>query len=174
MASGLSVPVGIKNGTDGGIKVAIDALTSMAAPHAFLGIDQDGCCAVHQTRGNRHGHIVLRGGKHGPNFEAEAIAATIAQLTDNHVSSKIMVDCSHGNSNKDHNRQPAVLASVVDQMVAGNRDIVAFMVESHLKAGKQSIAPRAELKHGVSITDACIDWETTEASIRQAADRLRG
>ena len=172
MASGLSMPVGIKNGTDGGVQVAINALKSMATPHAFLGIDQDGRCALHQTRGNRHGHVVLRGGSSGPNYDAASVAAATAELGQAGVSSKVMIDCSHGNSNKDHNRQPIVLADVIDQMAAGNDDVIGFMIESHLHAGNQPMAPKAELKYGVSITDACIDWETTDRILREAAARL--
>jgi 3-deoxy-7-phosphoheptulonate synthase len=172
MASGLSTPVGIKNGTDGGVQVAINALKSMATPHAFLGIDQDGRCALHQTRGNAYGHVVLRGGAKGPNYDAESVAAATEALAKASVSTKVMIDCSHGNSNKDHNRQPIVLDAVIDQIIAGNDNVVGFMIESHLNAGKQGMAPKAELQYGVSITDACIDWETTDRILRTAAKRL--
>jgi 3-deoxy-7-phosphoheptulonate synthase len=174
MASGLSMPVGIKNGTDGGRAVAINALLSVSQPHAFLGIDPEGRCALTNTRGNRHAHIVLRGGASAPNYDTVSIKATEEELQKAGLSKNIMVDCSHGNSQKDPARQPLVFADVVHQIVEGNRSIVGAMIESNLEWGNQPLAERAELRYGVSITDACIDWKTTEKALRDASARLAG
>ena len=174
MASGLSTPVGFKNGTDGSLGVAINALHSVAQPHHFLGINQNGQCAVFRTRGNRYGHVVLRGGNGKPNYGPAAVAACERELATNRLPGNIVIDCSHGNSNKDPSRQPQVANEVADQIAAGNRSIVGLMLESHLHAGNQQIPDDlSKLKYGVSVTDACIGWETTETLLRGLRDRLK-
>ncbi|MFL2502716.1 MAG: 3-deoxy-7-phosphoheptulonate synthase [Luminiphilus sp.] len=166
MASGLSSPVGFKNGTDGGLAVAVNALQSVANPHRFLGINSDGKVSVFQTSGNRYGHIVLRGGIHGPNYSAEHIACCEAALEAAKLHANIMVDCSHANSEKNPALQPAVAQNVGEQIVQGNQSIIGIMLESNLEAGNQAI-PRdlSALRYGVSVTDGCIDWATTESLI---------
>lgn len=173
MASGLSMPVGFKNGTDGNIQVAINAMKSALAPHSFLGIDPEGRISVFQTKGNPYSHVVLRGGDSQPNFDPASVAQCRKELEKAGLRQSIMVDCSHGNSNKDHNKQPGVFASVVDQVIAGNKSLVGMMVESNLFEGNQSIPKNlADLKYGVSVTDKCIDWPTTEKMILDAYRRL--
>jgi len=173
MASGLSMPVGFKNGTDGNIQVAINAMKSALAPHSFLGIDPEGRISVFQTKGNPYSHVVLRGGDNQPNFDPASVAQCRKELEKAGLRQSIMVDCSHGNSNKDHNKQPGVFASVVDQVIAGNKSLVGMMVESNLFEGNQSIPKNlADLKYGVSVTDKCIDWPTTERMILDAYRRL--
>ena len=173
MASGLSSAVGFKNGTDGSLDVAVNALQSVARPHRFLGIDSSGRVVVVHTRGNRYGHVVLRGGTRGPNHDAASVAACEDALERAGLPSNIMVDCSHANSAKDHNRQIPVALDVRDQIVAGNRSIIGIMLESFLEAGNQPIrAGRAGLRYGVSVTDACIDWVRTESLLRELAASL--
>lgn len=173
MASGLSMPVGFKNGTDGNIQVALNAMKSALAPHSFLGIDPEGRISVFKTKGNPYSHVVLRGGENQPNFDPSSVAQCQKELEKAGLRQKIMVDCSHGNSNKDHRRQPAVFASVIDQVVAGNKSLVGMMVESNLFEGNQAIPKNlTELKYGVSVTDKCIDWPTTEQMILDAHQRL--
>ena len=174
MASGLSTPLGFKNGTDGGLTVAINALHSSARPHHFLGINQDGQCAVFRTRGNRYGHIVLRGGNGRPNYDSVSIAVAEKELAAAKLPGNIVVDCSHGNSNKDPALQPLVAENCVNQIIEGNRSIVGLMLESHLHAGNQPIpADLSKLKYGVSVTDSCIDWATTEKLLRSAREKLK-
>jgi 3-deoxy-7-phosphoheptulonate synthase len=172
MASGLSMPVGFKNSTDGNLIIAINAMESAGHPHTFLGINQEGCTSIIHTEGNPDRHIILRGGRK-PNYDAESIAACEALLTKAGVPARIMVDCSHAQTGKDYTRQPDVLADLVDQIAAGNRSIMGFMIESNIGAGTQKLTGhRAELQYGVSITDACIDWNTTERCLTEAAARL--
>jgi len=174
MASGLSSPVGFKNGTDGGLTVATNALNSVARPHRFLGINSQGQVSVFTTRGNAYGHIVLRGGSHGPNYDSVHIKLCEDALEKAGVAHNIMVDCSHANSSKQPELQPLVVDNVANQILEGNDSIVGLMVESNLKAGKQAIpANLSELEYGVSVTDGCIDWDTTEASLRKLRDTLR-
>jgi 3-deoxy-7-phosphoheptulonate synthase len=173
MASGLSMPVGIKNGTDGSVQTAIDALKSVSKPHRFLGINQDGKSAKFSTRGNAYAHIVLRGGISGPNYDRANVAACAAALEKNGLRPKIVIDCSHANSNKDHRNQPLVLADGIGQIRDGQKAIVGFMIESHLNEGNQSIpADLSQLKYGVSVTDKCVDWATTEAMILETYGKL--
>jgi len=173
MASGLSTPVGFKNGTDGNILVAINAMKSSLNPHHFLGIDAAGRIAVFQTRGNPHCHVVLRGSDRGPNFDPKSLAECQKALHENKLPEKIMVDCSHGNSNKDHERQPGVFEACIEQVQAGNNALCGIMVESNLFAGNQKIPKDlSQLKYGVSVTDKCIDWETTERMILEGYSRL--
>jgi 3-deoxy-7-phosphoheptulonate synthase len=174
MASGLSTPVGFKNGTDGGLLVAINALLSVSKPHSFLGINQDGQVAVIRTKGNRYGHIVLRGGAKGPNYDSVTIALVEKELARNSLPANIVVDCSHANSNKDPTLQPLVMNDVLHQVVEGNQSIVGTMLESNINAGNQPIpADLSQLKYGVSVTDACIDWTSTEKLLRDARRKLK-
>lgn len=160
MASGLSMPVGFKNGTDGNLGIALNALQSAASPHTFIGINQRGEVALVQTAGNPDGHIILRGGSK-PNYDADSINAAVEQLTKLALPSAIVVDCSHGNSNKDHNRQGQVAEAVVAQRQLGNKAIIGLMLESHINAGRQNIVNGKAEHYGVSVTDACIDWQAT-------------
>ncbi|MEP6391110.1 MAG: 3-deoxy-7-phosphoheptulonate synthase [Halioglobus sp.] len=174
MASGLSSPVGFKNGTDGGLTVATNALNSVANPHRFLGINGQGQVSLFTTRGNPYGHIVLRGGSAGPNYDSVHIALCEQALDKASVPNNIMVDCSHANSSKKPELQPLVVENVANQILEGNQSIVGLMIESHLKAGNQSISENLEdLEYGVSITDGCIDWETTESCLRAMREKLR-
>jgi len=174
MASGLSTPVGFKNGTDGGLQVAVNALLSVSNPHSFLGIDQNGQVAVIRTKGNRYGHIVLRGGSKGPNYDSVTIALVEKELAKHKLPPNIVVDCSHANSNKDPSLQPLVLNDLAHQIIEGNQSIVGAMLESNINAGNQSIpADLAQLKYGVSVTDACIDWAATERVLRETRNKLK-
>lgn len=174
MASGLSMPVGFKNGTDGSLGVAINALKSVSQPHHFLGINQNGQCAVFRTRGNTDAHIVLRGGGQRPNYDSVSVVMCEQELARNHLPPNVMIDCSHGNSNKDPALQPLVAEDCAHQIIEGNRSIVGLMLESHLHGGSQAIPKDlAQLKYGVSVTDACMDWATTEKLIRGLRAKLR-
>ena len=173
MASGLSSAVGFKNGTDGSLTVAINALQSVSNPHRFLGINKQGEVSIIRTKGNPYGHIVLRGGNGKPNYDSVSVALCEKTLEKHNIQPNIMVDCSHANSNKDHNLQPLVLENIVNQIVEGNTSIIGAMVESHIGAGNQKIPKDlADLKYGVSITDACVDWQTTETMLRNANEKL--
>lgn len=173
MASGLSMPVGFKNGTDGNIKVALDALQSSRTPHHFLGIDPDGQVSVFQTKGNPYGHIILRGGGGKPNFDMETVSWVENQLERFNLPRKIVVDCSHGNSNKDHTRQAQVFEQVMQQIAAGSTSLIGLMLESNLYDGNQPIPDDlSQLKYGISVTDKCISWEETEAVIMKAYNDL--
>ena len=173
MASGLSMPVGFKNGTDGSAQIAVDAMISARAPHAFLGIDHFGQTCVVHTNGNPYGHLVLRGGNTGPNFGAGAIAEAHKLLSKSGVPSQLLVDCSHGNSNKDHTRQGIALRDIIEQRVAGNAGIIGCMLESNISAGAQKLnGDSSSLEYGVSVTDACIGWEDTEELLRWAHDKM--
>lgn len=174
MASGLSTAVGFKNGTDGSMTVAINALQSVNNPHRFLGIDADGQVAVIVTKGNPYGHVVLRGGDGKPNYDSVSVALCEQELGSAGIKPNIMVDCSHANSNKDPALQPLVMENVTHQILDGNRSIIGLMVESHIKAGNQKIPANLEdLEYGKSVTDGCIDWETTETALRTMAEKLR-
>ena len=174
MASGLSTPVGFKNGTDGGLQVAVNALKSARQPHHFLGINQDGRSSVIHTRGNAYGHIVLRGGGGRPNYDSVCIALSEKALQAAGLPARIVVDCSHGNSNKDPALQTLVARDCAEQVVNGNRSIIGLMLESNLNWGNQDIpADLSKLKYGVSVTDACIDWPATEKSLTETAALLR-
>ncbi len=174
MSSGLSSPVGFKNGTDGSLDVAVNAMLSVQSPHRFLGIDPEGRVALPTTKGNQYGHVVLRGGGGKPNYDSVSVALAEKALEKAGVSTNIMVDCSHANSNKDPGLQPLVMENIANQILEGNQSIVGLMVESHLKFGNQKIpANLDDLAYGVSITDGCISWETTEESIRDMASKLR-
>jgi 3-deoxy-7-phosphoheptulonate synthase len=165
MSSGLSMPVGFKNGTDGSIQTACDAMRSACSPHNFLGIDQDGMTSIIRTSGNPDSHIVLRGGRDGTNYGPEHTAVAAERLKQAGMTSSLMIDCSHANSGKDPKRQPDVLKSVIEQRAAGRQDIVAVMIESHIHLGSQP-AVKEGLRYGVSITDACLDWDSTASILR--------
>jgi 3-deoxy-7-phosphoheptulonate synthase len=168
MASGLSMPVGFKNGTDGSVQVAIDAMKSSRTPHSFLGIDQDGSTSIVKTTGNPDGHVVLRGGRDGANYEANHVAAACEALRKNNLHPAVMVDCSHANSGKDPARQPLVWNSILEQRASGRREIIGAMLESNIHAGAQPLgADPSSLQYGVSITDACMGWEMTEELLRK-------
>lgn len=173
MASGLSMPVGFKNGTDGSITVALNALQSAKIPHHFLGIDQQGQVSIFKTKGNAYGHIILRGGDKKPNFDAENVKVAEEKLKEAQLPPRIVVDCSHGNSNKDYKLQASVFESIIQQIVDGNTSIVGMMLESHLQEGNQPIPSNLEqLKYGVSVTDKCISWEETEKIVLAAYEKL--
>lgn len=175
MASGLSTPVGFKNGTDGSLSTSINALQSVRQPHHFLGITQQGQSAVFHTRGNAHAHLVLRGGGGRSNFDAVSIAVAERELRNAGLPANIVVDCSHGNSNKDPNLQPLVARNCIHQILEGNQSIVGLMLESNLNAGNQVIPKDlTRLEYGVSVTDPCMDWDTTERLVCQLHDLLRG
>lgn len=175
MASGLSMPVGYKNATDGSLQIALDAMSSARTPHNFLGIDQDGFTCVIRTAGNPAGHVVLRGGRKMTNYDAESINAALAQLKKAGLPETVMVDCSHANSEKEHKKQEDVWNNVVAQRAEGNLGISGMMVESFLDEGNQAFPqPVDRLKYGTSITDACIGWETTERLLRRGYERLGG
>lgn len=167
MASGLSMPVGFKNGTDGSLQIAIDALASARTPHSFLGIDLDGATSLIRTTGNMDAHVVLRGGRARPNYDPQSIAEASTLLEKSKLPNVLMVDCSHANSGKQHARQEEVWLSLIEQRAAGNRAIVGAMIESYLKEGNQPVpANPKEIVYGISVTDACIAWETTERILR--------
>ncbi|WP_444945159.1 3-deoxy-7-phosphoheptulonate synthase [Microbulbifer sp. VTAC004] len=173
MASGLSSAVGFKNGTDGGLEVAINALQSVANPHRFLGINKRGQVAIIHTSGNPYGHVVLRGGNDKPNYDSVSVAMCEQELRKSNIVPNIMVDCSHANSNKNHELQPLVVDNVTHQILDGNQSIIGIMVESNLKAGNQKILPNLDdMEYGVSVTDKCINWETTESLLLGIAEQL--
>lgn len=173
MSSGLSSAVGFKNGTDGGLMVAVNAMQSVSSPHRFLGINTSGQVSVVTTKGNPYAHVVLRGGSQGPNYDSVHVAQCEKALIDGGVSNNIVIDCSHANSSKDPDMQPLVLKDVTHQILEGNRSIIGVMLESNINHGNQVIpADLADLKYGVSVTDACIDWDTTVAALSEMAEKL--
>lgn len=171
MASGLQMPVGFKNGTDGGISVACDAIRSAAHPHRHFGLDRHGHPSIMQTQGNPDTHIVLRGGQSGPNHDRNSVAKVNASLDKNRIAARIMVDCSHANSGKDPLRQPHVFNDVLQQRLAGDKTLIGMMLESHLFEGCQPLSD--SLRYGVSVTDGCLSWDATERLLREAVDNLR-
>jgi 3-deoxy-7-phosphoheptulonate synthase len=174
MSSGLSMAIGFKNGTDGNLGVAVNAMNSVSHPHSFLGIDQHGKGAIIRTKGNNYGHVVLRGGGGKPNYDSVSVTLCEQALDKSGLRKSIMVDCSHANSNKDPGLQPLVMQDITSQIVEGNTSIQSLMVESNINWGNQSIPQNlADLKYGVSVTDACIDWPTTEKAILEMRDKLK-
>ncbi len=170
MSSGLSTPVGFKNGTSGDLTVAINAILSASKPHSFLGLTSEGRVAVVRTKGNRYGHVVLRGGDGRPNYDTVSVSLAEQALVKAKLAPNIVVDCSHANSYKKPELQPLVMADVVNQIRLGNQSLVGVMIESNIEAGNQSIPDDlSQLKYGCSVTDACVDWATTEKMIREAA-----
>ncbi|ROM82682.1 3-deoxy-7-phosphoheptulonate synthase [Pseudomonas brassicacearum] len=171
MASGLGMPVGFKNGTDGGVGIACDAMRSAAHPHRHFGVDSQGHPAIIQTPGNPDTHLVLRGGHRGPNYDRQSVAQIHNDLTRLKIPARIMVDCSHANSGKDPLRQPQVFNDVLEQRLQGNRSLIGMMLESHLFEGCQPLGP--SMRYGVSVTDGCLGWEATEQLLRQAHRKLQ-
>ncbi|MGB3311693.1 MAG: 3-deoxy-7-phosphoheptulonate synthase [Nodosilinea sp.] len=170
MASGLSMPIGFKNSTDGSLQAAMNAMVAASRPHHFLGINHSGLASIVTTTGNPDGHLVLRGGKGGPNFSGDHVAQAAEEMARLKLNHRMMIDCSHANANKDHNRQTTVLDDIAGQVRSGSRHILGVMIESHLKAGSQSIPDNLrQLTYGQSITDACVDFDTTAAMLRQLA-----
>ncbi len=175
MSSGLSTPVGFKNGTDGDITIAINAILSASHPHSFLGLNNQGRVSIVRTSGNQYGHVVLRGGDGRPNYDTVSVAMVQQAMEKAKLPANVVVDCSHANSYKKPELQPLVMADVVNQIVNGNKALVGVMIESNLEAGNQKIPDDlSQLKYGCSVTDACVDWATTEKMLRDAAVRLRG
>lgn len=170
MSSGLSMPVGFKNGTDGSLDVAINAMIAAGQPHSFLGIDDEGRVGIVRTAGNPHSHIVLRGGSRGPNFDRESIAESARALRASGAQERILVDCNHGNSGKDYRRQPAVLASLAEQIREGDTPLLGAMIESNLRAGRQDVCE--QLEYGMSITDACVDFDLTAMMLEDFASAV--
>ncbi|MTV40149.1 3-deoxy-7-phosphoheptulonate synthase [Duganella radicis] len=174
MSSGLSTPVGFKNGTDGDIGIAINAILSSAHPHSFLGINAQGNVSIVRTRGNAYGHVVLRGGDGRPNYDSVSIAIAEQSLAKAKLPANLVVDCSHANSYKKPELQPLVMADVIHQIVQGNKSLVGVMIESNIVGGNQKIpADLSQLVYGCSVTDGCIDWETTEKMLRDAHQQLK-
>ncbi|NKY60178.1 3-deoxy-7-phosphoheptulonate synthase [Nocardia flavorosea] len=175
LSSALSMPVGIKNGTDGDVQVAVDGVRAAAASHVFPGTDLDGRSALIQTAGNEDCHVILRGGSNGTNYDAASVADACARLEKSGLAQRIVVDASHGNSNKDHKRQPIVVADIAERMAAGERSVVGVMLESFLVEGRQdlTLGRAGDLTYGQSITDACMDWDTTAAQLDRLAEAVR-
>ena len=174
MASGLSMPVGFKNATDGNIQAAVNAVKAASSAQTFLGISAEGFASAVSTEGNPSCHLILRGGSTGPNYKEEYVADAAKRLEKQGFRGSVIMDCSHANSNKDHNLQPKVVASVLDQIKGGSDHIMGVMLESNLKAGNQAFPqPKESLEYGVSITDACIDWDTTESLLREMHKELK-
>lgn len=173
MASGLSMPIGFKNGTGGSIQLAVDGMTACKSEHAFLGVDADGRASIVLTEGNPDCHLVLRGGKTGPNYDAESVKNAQRLLESSGFKPQIMVDCSHANSNKDHRNQPIAFRDVLEQRVSGNAGVMGIMLEGNLHEGRQDLGDDpSKLDYGVSITDACVSWEDTEELVLEAHKAL--
>ncbi len=173
LASGLSMPIGFKNGTTGNVKIAADAIYAANQPHHFLSVTKEGISAIISTTGNPHSHMILRGSNTGPNYDPDSIQNAVALLDNQHLMPRLMVDCSHGNSQKDYNRQLTVLESLCEQILNGNQAIFGVMLESNLKAGKQDSKPGDQLIYGLSITDACIGWEDTEKALSMLSETVK-
>ena len=171
LASGLSCPVGFKNGTDGNVQVAVDAIGAAQSGHHFLSVTKNGTAAIFETDGNQDTHVILRGGKAGPNYYQESIEAAFDQQTKSKVTAKIMIDCSHGNSSKDFNRQPIVSNYIADMVSRGHTQVFGLMIESHLEEGNQKISK--DMVYGKSITDACVSWKTTEKMLDRLAEAVK-
>ena len=173
MASGLSMPVGFKNGTDGSLQIAVDAMQSARTPHSFLGIDQEGITSIIRTTGNPSGHVVLRGGRARSNYDAQSIREAESRLAQSGLPAVLMVDCSHANSGKQHARQEEVWHSVIEQRATGTRSLIGVMLECYLLEGNQPFPKRlAELRYGISVTDPCLGWDATDRMLRWGAGRL--
>jgi 3-deoxy-7-phosphoheptulonate synthase len=173
LVSGLSMPVGFKNGTGGDIRMAVDAMQAAAYPHQFMSVTEQGVAAIVVTRGNRDTHVILRGGRGGPNYDAAHVRQTLAALRDGNVPPRVMIDASHGNSDKDYRRQPEVVRAVAEQVAAGEREIIGMMLESFLVDGRQELSDPARLTPGQSITDPCMGWEMTAPTLRDLAAAVR-
>ena len=175
MASGLSMPVGFKNGTDGSLETAVNAMKAARHAHSFLGIDPDGRTCIIQTTGNQWGHVVLRGGKHAPNYDERSIAEAVKHLHDAGLPGALIVDCSHANSGKKHTRQQTVWQHIIEQRVGGSKSVIGVMLESNLEEGAQPLGTDLkQLRYGMSITDACLGWKDTEVLMRKGYEQLAG
>ena len=173
LSSGLSMPIGFKNGTGGTVQIALDAIVTAQNQHVFLGIDEKGQASVVQTKGNAYGHLILRGGKNGTNYDEKSVKNAVELLNKNNLNSKLIIDCSHGNSNKDFRNQSKVFKSIVNQKINGQKSIFGIMLESHLNEGNQNLTSDTKnLKYGVSITDECIGWDETSELIQWAYNKL--
>jgi 3-deoxy-7-phosphoheptulonate synthase len=173
LASGLSMPVGFKNGTGGGLQMAIDAIRAASHPHAFLGVTDQGLAGIVMTTGNPSCHVILRGGRQGPNYDHAHVQRVLGMLREEHMPPRVMIDCSHDNSGKDHQKQPVVVRDVAGQVAEGERGIVGLMIESFLVGGRQDLADGSALTYGQSITDACVGWDETAALLRELAGAVR-
>ncbi|MDO4250914.1 MAG: 3-deoxy-7-phosphoheptulonate synthase, partial [Moraxella sp.] len=174
MSSGLSCPVGFKNGTDGGMTVAVNAMQAVKSGHSFLGLSSDGQVSIIKSRGNPYAHVVLRGGNNQPNYDATAVKAAENELAKGKTNGKIMVDASHANSGKDPYLQPMVIKNIAGQIVDGNKSIIGLMIESHLKGGRQDIpSDLSQLEYGKSVTDGCLDWDSTVDTLREFANTVK-
>ena len=173
LASGLSCPVGFKNGTDGKMRIAVDAIHAAARPHVFMSLTKQGHSAVFSTTGNADTHIILRGGNKRPNYDAESVEIAAEEMQSSGLAPKLMIDFSHANSRKDHNKQVDVGHDVAHQISKGDKRIIGVMIESHLVAGRQDNCPGSPLTYGQSITDACIDWETSFPLLEKLAEAVR-
>jgi 3-deoxy-7-phosphoheptulonate synthase len=173
LASGLSMPVGFKNGTDGDVRIAVDAVRAAAAPHAFAGIDDAGAAATMHTTGNEDCHLILRGGRRGPNYDASSVAGALASLGAAGLPRRVVIDASHDNSGKDHTRQPDVVVDIAAQVARGNREIVGVMLESFIASGRQSFVAGEPLTYGQSITDECMGWDTSVDMLERIAEAVR-
>ena len=175
MASGLSMPVGFKNGTDGSLETAVNAMKAARHAHSFLGIDPDGRTCIIQTTGNQWGHVVLRGGKHAPNYDERSIAEAVKHLHEAGLPGALIVDCSHANSGKKHTRQQTVWQHIIEQRVGGSKSVIGVMLESNLEEGAQPLGTDLkQLRYGMSITDACLGWKDTEVLLRKGYEQLAG
>lgn len=173
LASGLSCPIGFKNGTDGGVQVAADAIVAARASHAFMGMTKMGMAAIFETRGNDDAHVILRGGKQGPNYDSASVERSCATLRGAGLREQVMIDCSHANSGKSHTRQIDVAQDLARQLTEGERRIIGVMIESNLEAGRQDLKPGVPLQYGISITDACLSWTQTEPVLEVLAQAVR-
>lgn len=173
LASGLSMPVGFKNGTSGDVQIAIDAIRAAAHPHCFFGVTDQGLAGIVETSGNQDCHVILRGGNEGPNYGADNVQRVMTRLVESHLPQRLMVDASHGNSTRDFRRQPEVIRSIGEQVASGETGIVGAMLESFLLEGRQDLTIPSDLHYGQSITDACIGWETTESTLDELASAVR-
>lgn len=173
LASGLSMPVGFKNGTDGGIQIAVDAIRAAAHPHSFLGVTEQGLAAIVRTTGNEDCHLILRGGKSGPNYDAASVECALASLRAAGLPPRLMIDASHGNSDKDYRRQPLVAEEVASRVASGQAGVVGVMLESFIAAGRQDLVSRERLVYGQSITDPCLSWEMTVPVLQRLAEAVR-
>ena len=173
LASGLSMPVGFKNGTSGDVQIAVDAIRAAAQPHCFFGVTEQGLAGIVATRGNQDCHVILRGGHDGPNYDAESVRHVLAALAKNNLPPRLIVDASHGNSSRDYRRQPEVIRAIAEQIASGERGIVGAMLESFLVEGRQDLTDPSTLTYGQSVTDACINWATTESTLDELASAVR-
>jgi 3-deoxy-7-phosphoheptulonate synthase len=173
LASGLSMPVGFKNGTSGDVQIAIDAIRAAAQPHSFFGVTEQGLAGIVATRGNQDCHVILRGGQNGPNYDGESVRHVLAALSKNKLPPRLIVDASHGNSSRDYRRQPEVIRAIAEQIASGERGVVGAMLESFLVEGRQDLTDPSTLTYGQSVTDACINWATTESTLDELAAAVR-